>query len=205
MRAEAFAQDGKITFLDKFGRSLSSRMIKKAVGISKDKVILDIGCGYDVGMTYPALSDAKTIIAIDVDINPELELKNPNIRSIRKYLPEALDEIENSSVDILVANNILEHLNDPVETLNIALKKCKPETTFFINVPSWRGKFFLELAAFKFGMAPFSEMDDHKVYYSKNELWKLLVDAGLKPHQIKIKSHKFGLNTMATRSSIISK
>jgi hypothetical protein len=41
------------------------------------------------------------------------------------------------------------------------------------------------------------EMDDHKMYYDKRDLWPLLVRAGFKPSQIKLHYRKFGLNLFA--------
>ena len=41
------------------------------------------------------------------------------------------------------------------------------------------------------------EMDDHKMYYAKRDLWPLLVRAGFKPSRIKLQYHKFGLNLFA--------
>jgi hypothetical protein len=66
-----------------------------------------------------------------------------------------------------------------------------------INVPSWKGKRYLELAAFQLKVSPASEMDDHKMYYDERDLWPLLVRAGFPPSQIRCFSHKFGLNTFA--------
>ena len=66
-----------------------------------------------------------------------------------------------------------------------------------VNVPSWRGKRFLELAAFRLGVAPKEEMDDHKAYYDPRDLWPLLVGAGFLPSEIKVTRHKGGLNTIA--------
>ena len=40
-------------------------------------------------------------------------------------------------------------------------------------------------------------MDDHKRYYDPRDLWPMLVDAGLQPSEIRIRRHKFGLNTFA--------
>jgi hypothetical protein len=37
-------------------------------------------------------------------------------------------------------------------------------------------------------------MNDHKMYYSKRDLWPLIVAAGFKPSEIRLKSTKFGLN-----------
>ena len=64
-------------------------------------------------------------------------------------------------------------------------------------VPSWRGRWFLELSAFRLGLSPKDEMDDHKNYYDVKDFWPLLVRAGFVPSRIQCVSHKFGLNTFA--------
>jgi hypothetical protein len=65
-------------------------------------------------------------------------------------------------------------------------------------VPSWRGKRFLELSAFRLGLSPAEEMDDHKMYYDPRDIWPMLVRAGFKPSRVKVFRHKFGLNTFAS-------
>jgi len=47
----------------------------------------------------------------------------------------------------------------------------------------------------KLHLAPVAEMNDHKMYYDPRDLWPLLVRAGFRPQDIKVKTHKFGLNT----------
>ncbi len=71
-----------------------------------------------------------------------------------------------------------------------------------MNVPSWRGKKFLELSAFRLGLSPAVEMDDHKQYYDVRDLWPLLVRNGFRPSQIRCFRHKFGLNTFAVCSKV---
>ena len=66
-----------------------------------------------------------------------------------------------------------------------------------LNVPTWRGKYFLELSAFRFGLSPKVEMNDHKMYYNQRDLWPLLVRAGFRPSEIRLRYHKFGLNLFA--------
>ncbi len=56
---------------------------------------------------------------------------------------------------------------------------------------------FLEFAAFRLGVSPAEEMDDHKRYYDPRDLWPMLVAAGFRPSQIRCHRHKFGLNTFA--------
>ena len=71
-----------------------------------------------------------------------------------------------------------------------------------VNVPSWRGKFFLELAAFRLGLAPREEMEDHKIYYDPRDLWPLLVARRIPPEPASRSArHKFGLNTIACAAS----
>ena len=55
----------------------------------------------------------------------------------------------------------------------------------------------IELAAFRLGMAPASEMNDHKMYFDANDIWPLLVRAGFIPQYIRVGKHKFGFNTYA--------
>ena len=66
-----------------------------------------------------------------------------------------------------------------------------------VNVPSWRGKWFLEFSAYRLRLSPAEEIDDHKAYYDPEDLWPLLVKAGFLPHNISCRTHKFGLNTFA--------
>jgi hypothetical protein len=73
----------------------------------------------------------------------------------------------------------------------------KPGGVLLINVPTWRGKFFLEFSAFRLGLSPEMEIDDHKMYYDKKDLWPILVKAGFKPSQLQLSYHKFGLNLFA--------
>ena len=66
-----------------------------------------------------------------------------------------------------------------------------------LNVPTWRGKRALELSAFRLGLSPAEEMDDHKWYFDPRDLWLMLVRAGFRPSEIRCHRHKFGLNTFA--------
>ena len=68
-----------------------------------------------------------------------------------------------------------------------------------INVPTWLGKSFLEFSAFRLGTSPAAEMDDHKMYYDKRDLWPAAGPGGLPAAaDIRLKYHKFGLNLFAT-------
>jgi hypothetical protein len=72
-----------------------------------------------------------------------------------------------------------------------------PDGVILINVPTWLGKSFLECAAFRLKLSPKEEMDDHKMYYDKRDLWPILVKAGFLPSKMNLKYHKFRLNLFA--------
>ena len=79
----------------------------------------------------------------------------------------------------------------------IRRRLLRPGGLLLVIVPTWRGKWFLEFSAFRLGTSPACEMDDHKAYYEKRDLWPLLVKAGFSPGSLKLKYHKFGLNLIA--------
>jgi SAM-dependent methyltransferase len=198
-RQTSFGASGQISVLDKFGRFLSERKVLRALGDVTDKTILDLGCGFDVGLSTRFLGGAREIIAVDLEVNHRLALLNPNLRILEGYIPEILNKIPEKSLDIIIANNIFEHLDSPASVLKILRTKTKDDFTFYFNVPSWFGRYALEYAAFELGKAPREEMVDHKTYFGKKDLWQLLVDGGMSPDEFKVKSHKFGLNTYAIR------
>jgi hypothetical protein len=198
-RQHSFGNFGGVSNLDKLGRYLSRRKVLRAIGDVDGKVILDLGCGFDVGISYQLLERAAELIVVDIEVDHGLALDPTKLKIVEGYIPDVLDQIPDNSIDILIANNIFEHLDSPEEVLRILQKKTKNQFTFYYNVPSWLGRYALEFAAFELEKAPREEMIDHKRYYGRKDLWQLLVDSGMRPDEFRVKSHKFGLNTYAFR------
>jgi predicted SAM-dependent methyltransferase len=112
-------------------------------------------------------------------------------------LPSSLRGIPDTSLDVALCISALEHLAEPAAMLREMFRVLKPGGTALVNVPSWRGKAYLEFSAFRLGWSPAAEMDDHKTYYDVRDLWPMLVAAGFRPSRIRCFPHKFGLNTFA--------
>ncbi|MDX2051018.1 MAG: class I SAM-dependent methyltransferase [Polyangiaceae bacterium] len=195
-REEAFGQGYAPTAVDRFGVWLSARQIRRFAPSFAGKRIADLGCGYHAAFTRTVLDQVSSALLVDVDLASDL-VQHPKVRAIRGGLPESLAELPGASLDIVMIVSVLEHLWEPLQTLQEIRRLLAPGGTCLVNVPSWRGKHYLELSAFKLGLSPASEMDDHKIYYDVKDLWPLLVKAGWRPSEIQCFSHKFGLNTFA--------
>ena len=196
MRQEAFGRK-KLTFVDRFGVYLSQEPIFKVVRSYQHPSLLDIGCGYQAHLLQNLRPLIEQGVGVDVQINPSARTI-PNLSFYEQPIEQAFDQLKGQAFDIVMMVSVLEHLVEPLDVLRACYGLLKPGGTLILNVPNWRGKFFLELSAFKLGLSPAYEMDDHKMYYDKRDLWPLLVRAGFKPSLIHLKYHKFSLNLFAT-------
>lgn len=195
-RERSYGEERSLSLVDRFGVWLSGRQIRAAVPDFAGKRVGDFGCGYSASFARTVLDDVEQMVLVDVSLAPDLA-RHPRVRAIQGLLPGALSEIADGSLDVVVCNSVLEHLWEPELALAEFWRVSAPGGVCVVNVPSWRGKRFLEFSAFRAGLSPAAEMDDHKMYYDPRELWPLLVRAGFKPHNIRVFRHKFGLNTFA--------
>ena len=195
-RQGSYGQTRKPTLVDRFGIWLSARRIRAYAGNPSGKRIGDFGCGHDAGIARSFLNSADHLVLVDLSVSPELK-ENPKVTVIEGELPDALGGLPDASLDIILCNSVLEHLWAPLDAVTAFHRLLAPGGVALINVPSWRGKWFLEFSAFRLGLSPAEEMDDHKAYYDPRDLWPMLVRAGFLPHNITCHRHKFGLNTFA--------
>jgi len=196
MRNRSFGQGYRNTIVDRFGIWLSARQILRYTGSLAGKRIGDFGCGFEAAFVRNMLPAIEKAVLVDTAIAEDLKT-NPRVTAIEGILPDVLKEIPPESLDIVLCVSVLEHLWNPLIALEHCRRIVRPGGVCLFNVPSWRGKRFLEFSAFRMGMSPKDEMDDHKTYYDVKDFWPLLVRAGFRPSRIDCFSHKFGLNTFA--------
>ena len=196
MRRGAYAQNYQPTFIDRFGVWLSARQIRRYIGSVGHKELGDFGCGYHAAFVRTVLPELERAVLVDSALADDLK-RHSKVTAIEGTLPDALEQIPSVSLDIVLCISVLEHLWNPVTTLQECFRTVRPGGFCVFNVPSWRGKRYLEYSAFRLGFSPREEMDDHKTYYDVKDFWPLLVRAGFLPSNIRCFSHKFGLNTFA--------
>lgn len=196
VRSTAYGEQRAPTVVDRYGIWLSARALRRRISSFDGVHLADIGCGYHASFARSVLDQLERVVLVDVALAPALK-KDHRVEAIEDKLPEALDAISDATQDVVLCMSVLEHLADPLATLRHMRRILRPGGTCVINVPTWLGKRVLEFAAFRLGLSPAEEMDDHKTYYDPRDLWPLLVAAGFKPHSISCRRHKFGLNTIA--------
>ena len=186
-----------LTLADRLGVYLSTRAIRREVAGRRELVALDLGCGYHathLRLLRPVLAEG---LGVDVEISPDAKAQ-PGLTLIESPIEAALAGLPAARCDLILMISVLEHLWDPQAVLEECRRVLKMDGRILVNVPTWLGKRALEWSAFRLGTSAPDEVDDHKMYYDRRDLWPLLVRAGFKPRHIRMRYHKFGLNLFAT-------
>lgn len=196
VRTTSFGQEHEPSPVDRLGVWLSTQRVRRSVPRLAGARIGDFGCGFHATWVRGVLHEVASAVVVDVALADDLKAR-PNVTAIEGVLPDALAALEDASLDLVTCLNVLEHLWEPGAVLRECRRVVAPGGVCLFNVPSWRGKRALEFSAFRLGLSPREEMDDHKAYYDPSDLWPLLVQAGFVPHNIRCFTHKVGLNTFA--------
>lgn len=193
MRDKSYGQSQKASVFDRFGVYLSERRIARE--LRGGEYLLDLGAGFNMTHAAGQLGRYEQITAVDVSLNPDIY---PQIEKIVGSLESVTPTLQDNQYDGIILNSVLEHVKEPQELLAECRRLLAQDGTFYLSVPTWRGKFFLEYTAFKLKLPQARyEMNDHKMYYNKHTLWPMLVKAGFLPENIRLSYYKFGLNLLA--------
>jgi 2-polyprenyl-3-methyl-5-hydroxy-6-metoxy-1,4-benzoquinol methylase len=192
---ESYGQK-KLTFIDRLGVWFSQRAISRELPGRSDLEVLELGCGFRATQLLALAPRLKCGTGVDVQLAPELA-SLPDFTFHEGTIEETLPKLAGQTFDAVMLISVLEHLSDPLLVVKAVRDLLRPSGVLLINVPTWRGKAFLEFSAFRLGLSPKVEMDDHKMYYDKRDLWPLLAQAGFRPSLLKLRYHKFGLNLFA--------
>ncbi len=191
-REGAFGESSQPTLVDRFGIWLGAQLVRRRVGSLAAKQLADIGCGYYAITSRPYLDQVRTAYLADLALAPDL-MASKVVKPLIGELPGTLAEIPDYDVDVVFCLNVHEHVDEPELLLRECRRILRPGGSFFITVPSWPGKVALEFSAFRLNDGR-EEMEDHKRYYTKRDLWLAVRAAGFLPSGIQIRRAKFGLS-----------
>jgi SAM-dependent methyltransferase len=195
-REESYLQHGS-SFVDRLRTRLVQREILKRLPQTSGLRVLDLGCGYHA--TYLKAIGERLAEGVGVDFHvSEESRRHPRLSFVASSVEDALPELPSNAFDAVLFISVLEHVRNPAECLSHCHRVLKAGGRLLVNVPTWYAKPILELSAFKFGTSPACEMDDHKMYYSKRDLWPLLVRAGFRPSRIRMHYQKLCMILFST-------
>lgn len=95
--------------------------------INPDDIVLEFGCG---GGYF--LNKIKARKKIGIEINP-VAVKNAQVLGLRVYT--SIDEVKDSSIDVIYSHHVLEHLPNPYEALTKLRNKLKNNGKMVFIVP----------------------------------------------------------------------
>jgi SAM-dependent methyltransferase len=194
-RSSSYGQHRPPTLVDRLGVWLGARAAGRAARFEGARMA-DFGCGYHASFSRGRLGVVEHALLVDLALAEDLK-RDAKVTAIEGSVLDVLPTLESGSLDVIVCLSVLEHLWNPQTALDHFHRLLAPGGVAILNVPSWLGKPLLELAAFRLGVSPAEEMNDHKAYYDPRDLWPMLVRAGFRPSMIRCRRHKFGLNTSA--------
>ncbi len=200
-RSQAYGECSKPLLLDRLGIYFSNRAVVRCAQEHRPKRVLEIGCGFHYPLLRLLEPYAEELVGVDVATAPSSSAK---ISLLTRKISEDLGFLGGQSFDLIVMISVLEHLKNPQHILEEIHRLLSPGGIFLCNVPTWRGKTFLEWAAFRLGKITPAEIDDHKMYYDKRTLWPMLVAAGFKPSDLRLSYRKGGLALFAEAAKPLS-
>ena len=194
-RETAYGEEA-LTIVDRFGVHLSRRAVERVVGSRSGLVALDLGCGFHATLLRALLPRLESGVGVDLRVSDQAKAVG-RLTFVETTVEDALGSMAAGSFDLVMLMSVLEHLSEPLAVLSETRRVVRRGGLVLINVPTWRGKELLEFSAFRLGTSPACEMDDHKMYFDKRDLWPMLVRAGFRPRGVRLRYHKFGLNLFA--------
>lgn len=128
------------------------REIEKKISNAKDKrkiKILDIGCGTGELITIPLGSLGVNCIGVDTHL-PSIEYaKRKNPFENVKFKCTSVDKLADQQFDFIICSEVLEHLEDPAEMLNLISRMLKKDGICIITIPNGYGPKEMEIRLFK--------------------------------------------------------
>lgn len=155
--------------------------------------VLELGCGD--GSFAKAYCEGKKIEYWGIELEKSAAAKATHLHKvISKRAEEALAELPERHFDLLVCNDVLEHLPNPEATLRALHTKLKPGAQLFLSVPNVR---FLPVLLELFLKKDFRYRDEgvldrtHLRFFTEKSLQRFIQDSGFELQLLK------GINSRA--------
>jgi 2-polyprenyl-3-methyl-5-hydroxy-6-metoxy-1,4-benzoquinol methylase len=102
----------------------------------EDKDIMDAGCGTGDMCAMIANAGAKSVLGVDFAESAIAEANKKYQAPNLEYKCINVDEID-KTFDVIISNGTLEHMDEPLETLQSWKKKLNPGGSLILTCPNW--------------------------------------------------------------------
>ena len=159
--------------------------IQSTLNLDKEAYILDFGSGYSYYQRFFLKEGFKNVHSVEINkhlvqfARKELQLENVH---------DNLKGIGNKKYDLIIANQVLEHIYDPVELINRSFYDLLKDTGVVCATVPNQGSFnrFL-LRGLWIGYCP----ESHIWFFDKNSLYEIFKD-----------SKRFGITDIVVKSAV---
>jgi glycosyltransferase involved in cell wall biosynthesis len=167
---------------------------KRVVNLVKENaVILDIGCGPQLAFLETVRDKIRFGFGVDKKIQ---EWKSQNLSALTLNLDENPTlPFTNEFIDQAFLLAVLEHFTDPQAVLREILRVIKKDGEIILTTPTPAAKPVLEFIAFRLGIIDGAEIQDHKRYFSRQDLVSLLSAVGFR--DTRHRHFELGFNQLA--------
>lgn len=140
--------------------------------ISRSSIVLDVGCGQSATFLKAISHRIKQGFGVDMKTNA---CQVRNIKILKLKFDHCLP-FSNSSFDVVTMLAVLEHIEDEEQILQEIYRVLVPGGRLIITVPSVWSQPILEFLAYRLSVVSEAEIRDHKKYYNRKRLEKVLID-----------------------------
>ena len=148
------------------------RMRRVTPYIKKSSNVLDVGCGRSAALLRTIAPYINQGVGIDFKVDEHVAIANITTQKLilDKELPFA-----DASFDVVTMLAVLEHIENEQEILSEIYRVLVPNGKLILTVPSIWAQPVLEFLAYKLRVVSEAEIRDHKRYYTRAKLKKVLV------------------------------
>lgn len=140
--------------------------------IPRKSILLDVGCGTSATFLKAISPDIKQGFGVDFKVE---DTQFSNIKTTQLKLNKSLP-FEDTSFDVVTMLAVLEHIEKEQEILKEIYRVLVPGGKLIITVPSVWSQPVLEFMAYKLRIVSEAEIRDHKRYYNREKLKKVLIE-----------------------------